>query len=400
MKTAFQKKAYSILTALVLLLTACTGAVFSSSRAAALELEGTGKADNPYLLSTAAELLEFAEKAAADPNICAMLTADISLEGETWTPIGSYAGTFDGNYHCISNLQCSGGSNLGMFAKLSGTVQKLGLTNVHIQGKNTVGGIAALCSGTITDSFCEGDITASRDFAGGLAGQFQAGAVVQNAYHIGTVTAKGTVGGLAGRSDAPLQNCYHIGTVAKTDAASEDSAGMLVGRLGDMSETQLQNCFYTAGNYSAVGRDYIEPEGMQQAEENFQNGIVAELMNAGGDMWCVREGKTVLKEFANNTSAATTTTEGTTTSDTTNTAALATTTSATTSSATSTTTTSPSGSNARSTSRPASSTSPVRRLRSTRSTTRCPTASRSISTRHRTAVTTRRSPPGTNASTM
>ena len=31
MKTAFQKKAYSILTALVLLLTACTGAVFSSS---------------------------------------------------------------------------------------------------------------------------------------------------------------------------------------------------------------------------------------------------------------------------------------------------------------------------------------------------------------------------------
>ena len=169
MKTAFQKKAYSILTALVLLLTACTGAVFSSSRAAALELEGTGKADNPYLLSTAAELLEFAEKAAADPNICAMLTADISLEGETWTPIGSYAGTFDGNYHCISNLQCSGGSNLGMFAKLSGTVQKLGLTNVHIQGKNTVGGIAALCSGTITDSFCEGDITASRNSADSIS---------------------------------------------------------------------------------------------------------------------------------------------------------------------------------------------------------------------------------------
>ena len=48
MKTAFQKKAYSILTALVLLLTACTGAVFSSSRAAALELEGPRKADNPY----------------------------------------------------------------------------------------------------------------------------------------------------------------------------------------------------------------------------------------------------------------------------------------------------------------------------------------------------------------
>lgn len=155
MKTAFQKKAYSILTALVLLLTACTGAVFNSSRAAALELEGTGKTDNPYLLSTAAELLEFAEKAAADPNICATLTADISLAGETWTPIGSYAGTFDGNYHCISNLQCSGGSNTGMFANLEGTVQNLGLTDVHIQGKNYVGGIAAVCSGKIIRLFCK-----------------------------------------------------------------------------------------------------------------------------------------------------------------------------------------------------------------------------------------------------
>ena len=344
MKTAFQKKAYSILTALVLLLTACTGAVFSSSRAAALELEGTGKADNPYLLSTAAELLEFAEKAAADPNICAMLTADISLAGETWTPIGSYAGTFDGNYHCISNLQCSGGKNTGMFTNLEGTVQNLGLTDVHIQGKNYVGGIAAVCSGKIINVFCEGDITAtsSAGAAGGLIGQGKRecyqGAVLQNAYHIGTVTAKGTVGGLAGRSNAPLQNCYHIGTVAKTDAASEDSAGMLVGKLEEMSETQLQNCFYTAGNYSAVGRDYIEPEGMQQAEENFQNGIVAELMNAGGDMWCVREGKTVLKEFTNNTSAATTTTERTTTSDTTSTTASTTTTSATTSTTASTTT--------------------------------------------------------------
>jgi len=110
---------------------------------------------------------------------------------------------------------------------------------------------------------------------------------------------------------------------------------MLVGRLGDMSETQLQNCFYTvtAGGYTAVGSNYKEPEGMQQAEENFQNGIVAELMNTGGDMWCVREGKTVLKEFTNNTSAATTTTERTTTSDTTSTTASTTTTSATTSSA-------------------------------------------------------------------
>lgn len=149
MKTAFQKKAYSILTALVLLLTVCTGAVFSNSQAVALELEGIGTAEEPYQISTAAELLTFAKKATDDPNICAVLTADISLAGETWTPIGSYAGTFDGNYHCISNLQCSGGSNLGMFANLEGTVQNLGLTDVHIQGKNYVGGIAAMCSGTL-----------------------------------------------------------------------------------------------------------------------------------------------------------------------------------------------------------------------------------------------------------
>lgn len=52
MKTAFQKKAYSILDGTGAAADSMHRCRFSSSRAAALELEGTGKADNPYLLST------------------------------------------------------------------------------------------------------------------------------------------------------------------------------------------------------------------------------------------------------------------------------------------------------------------------------------------------------------
>ena len=33
------------------------------------------------------------------------LNADIDLNGETWTPIASFAGTFDGNNYTISNFK-------------------------------------------------------------------------------------------------------------------------------------------------------------------------------------------------------------------------------------------------------------------------------------------------------
>lgn len=68
-----------------------------------------------YYISTAEELFAFAENVASTNyyynNKVVMLTADIDLNGRTWTPVGNtdvpFAGTFDGNGHTIKNFVIS-----------------------------------------------------------------------------------------------------------------------------------------------------------------------------------------------------------------------------------------------------------------------------------------------------
>ena len=66
-----------------------------------------------YAIADKEDLQAFAAKVNAGENaVNAVLTADIDMTGEDWTPIGDtndgYTGTFDGNGHKISNLSASG----------------------------------------------------------------------------------------------------------------------------------------------------------------------------------------------------------------------------------------------------------------------------------------------------
>ncbi len=71
---------------------------------------GDGSESNPYQISNAEELAWFRDQVNSGQNeICARLTADITLSNEEWEPIGKdqshwYLGTFDGSYHTISNI--------------------------------------------------------------------------------------------------------------------------------------------------------------------------------------------------------------------------------------------------------------------------------------------------------
>ena len=75
---------------------------------------GSGTENDPYQISTAEGLKWFRDKVnnAKTPDetkICAVLTADIDLNNEEWTPIGpsessAYTGTFDGQGHTVKNL--------------------------------------------------------------------------------------------------------------------------------------------------------------------------------------------------------------------------------------------------------------------------------------------------------
>ena len=104
--------------------------------------EGDGTENDPYQISTAAELYWFAglvngtlKDVEQNRAACAILTANITIpEGEKWTPIGSYGesgemaytGTFDGGGCTISGLYCDNTSTsdrtyAGLFGYNSGT---------------------------------------------------------------------------------------------------------------------------------------------------------------------------------------------------------------------------------------------------------------------------------------
>ena len=86
-------------------------------------ITGSGTETDPYQINTAAGLKWFRDKVnnaktKEETKICAVLTANIDLKNEEWTPIGigngtenngatidfPYSGTFDGNGHTISGL--------------------------------------------------------------------------------------------------------------------------------------------------------------------------------------------------------------------------------------------------------------------------------------------------------
>lgn len=77
---------------------------------------GSGTKADPYRIGTGAELAWFAEKVnGGGASACAVLTADIDLNRQEWTSIGTknkpYMGTFDGQNHIIHGIWSTDESN-------------------------------------------------------------------------------------------------------------------------------------------------------------------------------------------------------------------------------------------------------------------------------------------------
>ena len=133
---------------------------------------GDGTSENPYQITTAAELSWFADKVNNDnanySSKNAVLIADIDLEGSatnTWTPIGNttnqFKGTFDGGGHKITGLYInrSGNSN-GLFGYLGsgGEIKYLGVEGTVTCGY-AVGGVCGYSEGTISGCYNNGAVS-------------------------------------------------------------------------------------------------------------------------------------------------------------------------------------------------------------------------------------------------
>ena len=188
-----------------------------------------------YAIADKEDLQVFAAKVnAGEKDINAVLTADIDMTGEDWTPIGDtndgYTGTFDGNGHKISKLVCerTGDKQVsGLFALLkeNSVVKNLGMEDgVFTSSTSTAGAVAAKSSlGKVINCWNSGKVTA-HDYAGGIVGYSQGW--IESCKNSGAIKATwgyGRSGGIAGaqvcaRNSSQqyvrtyIKYCYNTGT--------------------------------------------------------------------------------------------------------------------------------------------------------------------------------------------
>ena len=224
-----------------------------------------------YLIDTAAKLAWFADAVnGGQKAINGKLTANINLNGKTWTAFGKYdyklegksgfAGTLDGDRHIVSGLK----STEGLVSCLSsaGTVKNLTVIGT-VSGSSHVGGIAATSYGAVENCLFDGTVTTSGSAsAGGIVGRASKGNRIVNCVNTGDIKNTCTsysstlnIGGIVGYTYGTVENCYSTGNVsARTDRDTNKGIGGIAGQV--YASAVLRNCYVTGtvtGPESGIG---------------------------------------------------------------------------------------------------------------------------------------------------
>ena len=231
--------------------------------------------------------------------------------GAGWTPIGSFATTFDGGGYKLSNLHINASGTTedstpdigGLFGEIAsgGAVSNLGLESVSVTVSSTLedvifaGAVAADNQGTITGVWSTGSVTGSTQrlttsswvSAGGLVGRNNSQGVIRASYSSATVTGKGTgqtlgtegrPGGLVGSNLGTIAASFATGDVSATTSVTgqylyQGNAGGLVGfNKGTITAA------YASGAVSSLGT-YINSGGL--VGENKSGGTITATYSTG-----------------------------------------------------------------------------------------------------------------------
>ena len=261
-------------------------------------MDGLGTAAYPYQISTADQLKLFRDivngtgDQAQNRGAYAVLTANIDLNNEPWTPIGNYTGenqiyyegTFDGGGHTISGLNVTGEF---VYAGLFGTVKDGTIKSLTVAGKVSpsnsqciVGGIVGYASNAVIKNCSNHCSVTGRttSIIGGIAGFNSSGAII-DCYNVGTISGINyaeAIGGIVGSNSGTISNCYNVGTV------SNDTS---VGEIAGHNNGTVENCYYLAGtNLNAVGQNNSNgniTKTESKTAANFANDTVLALLKAG-----------------------------------------------------------------------------------------------------------------------
>lgn len=314
-------------------------------------------AQGRYLLADAFQLRWFAalvngtltDGTAQNAAANAVLTKDIDLTGEDWTPIGNastiYTGTFDGQNHTISGMKIENAESYsGLFGNVTGTVRDFTVTgSITLTGSESIskvgGAVGSLgtgtAGGTVSGVTSGVNITVStgNDHIGGVVGSLPenssptvesclytgninvtvaAGSVagvvgyirtgtIQNCANRGGISVSesgnGSVGGILGycnNKGISILSCYNTGTIT---AESTANVGAIVGNNRDdnnhVGQATVSNCCYLTGS-ADKGQGQLTEDAAGTAvktADDFKSGAVAVLLQ--GDQTAQAWGQTL-----------------------------------------------------------------------------------------------------------
>lgn len=313
------------------------------------ELHGKGTANDPYLISNVAQLEYLRDQSnLGNEQITAhaKLVNDIDLtyaSASSWIPVSksnAFAGTFDGNGHCIKNLYSSfyQGGYVGLFGYVNGaTIKNLTVEGVIESSCSNQGMIAGqsvganfyncVAKGRINTSgsadyvggitgwvtrnspsipvvrSCASyvDIVSTGTFAGGIIGKSSNSIIMEACANYGNVTGRINVGGLMGytdpKSDSHITNCY----VGSCEVRGTGSNVFLTCYEPSGNLSNFEKVFYSKDAKVFASADATEPEDLASriayGDYNTSSafvGFTAEQIAGGEATYCMNNETTAL----------------------------------------------------------------------------------------------------------
>ena len=259
-------------------------------------MTGSGTETDPYQISTADQLKLFrdivngAGGQTQNRGAYAVLTTNIDLNNEPWTPIGpdrdsAYTGTFDGQGHTVKNLSVTvnvQSGRAGLFGCVKdGTIRKLTVAGSVSCTANQgwCGGIAGYAMDETIEncaSLCTVSCTGIDARVGGIVGLVDYNSrtlIIRDCYNIGKITGRsdngsGDAGGICGfYMNGKISNCYNVGEITGSGYVSK----IAVSAYNDSRPT---NCYYLSDTDTDLN-------GTAKTAAEFANGDVLEELKAG-----------------------------------------------------------------------------------------------------------------------
>lgn len=229
--------------------------------------DGSGTQTDPYQIGSGAELAWLANavnNVSSGTKFYVVLTDDIDLGNQPWTPIGKdfheFSGVFDGKGHVVEGLKVSNVADAGLFGVAKGAAIKNLVVRGSVTGTGNAAGILAKAKNeacTIENCGNEAAVTVTKSgggYAGGILGITFTGVQIARCYNRSAVTSTGSTsssraGGIVGyisgsNGEAKVNTCYNTGNITSDSYA----AGVFAGYVG--YSLTVSSCYNTGKIHS------------------------------------------------------------------------------------------------------------------------------------------------------